>query len=148
MPDSVNDGTVGPRHRAREAALQALYLWEIGGVTPQQAVGVYFKEHASEAPEPVRAFATAIVEGTVGDLVAIDALITAHSAHWRIERLAIIDRLILRQAVWELRHEPETPAPVVLNEAIELARRFGTDNAVRFVNGVLDAIRKALAAGS
>jgi N utilization substance protein B len=144
MPDSASDGGVGSRHQAREAALQALYLWEIGGVTTQQALGVYFHEHAADASEPMRAFATTIVEGTVADLAPIDELIGRHSEHWRIERLAVIDRLILRVAVWELRHESDTPAPVVINEAIELARRFGTDNAVRFVNGVLDAIHKGL----
>jgi N utilization substance protein B len=143
MADSAEPGG-GPRHRAREAALRALYLWEIGGVTPQQAIGVYFREHAADAGGDVMSFATAIIEGTVADLAAIDALITAHSQHWRLERLAVIDRLVLRLAVWELRHETETPPPVVINEAIELARRFGTDDSVRFVNGVLDAIRQEL----
>jgi N utilization substance protein B len=143
MPDSTEHGG-GPRHRAREAALRALYLWEIGGVTPPQAIGVYFREHEADAGDDVLAFATAIVEGTVADLAAIDALIVAHSQHWRLERLAVIDRLVLRIAVWELRHETETPPPVVINEAIELARQFGTDDSVRFVNGVLDAIRKDL----
>jgi N utilization substance protein B len=147
MPDSANDGVAGPRHRAREAALQALYLWEIGRVTPEQAIGVYFREHAADAEDSVRAFATAIVTGTVEDLAALDALISAHSQHWRIERLAVIDRLVLRLAAWELRHEPETPPAVVINEAVELARRFGTDDSVRFVNGVLDAIRRGLEAG-
>ena len=146
MRGSQNEGSAGPRHRAREAALQILYLWEIGGVTPQQAIGIYFREHAAEANDALRTFATTLVDGTVGDLAAIDALISAHTQHWRLERLAVIDRLVLRLAVWELRHEPDTPAPVVLNEAIELARRFGTDDSVRFVNGVLDAIRKGLEA--
>ncbi len=71
-------------------------------------------------------------------------MIQAHSEHWRLERLAVIDRLILRIAVWELRHAPDTPPAVVMNEALELARTFSTDDAVRFVNGVLDAIRKSL----
>jgi N utilization substance protein B len=146
MPDSANDGVAGPRHRAREAALQALYLWEIGGMTPEQALGVFFREHAADAEDSVRAFATTIVTGTVEDVAALDALISAHSTHWRIERLAVIDRLVLRLAAWELRHEPETPPAVVINEAVELARRFGTDNSVRFVNGVLDGIRKGLEA--
>lgn len=148
MADLANDGGVGHRHRAREAALQALYLWEIGGVTTSEAVGVYFREHATDVRDDVRTFATTLVEGTVADLSGIDALIAAHSQHWRLERLAVIDRLVLRLAVWEFRHEPDTPAPVVINEAIELARRFGTEDSVRFVNGVLDAIRKALELGS
>jgi N utilization substance protein B len=145
MPDSASD-PIGHRHRGREAALQALYLWEIGGVTTQQALGVYFREHAPDADEPTRAFATRLVQGAADDLAPIDELIGRHSENWRVERLAVIDRLILRMAVWELRHETETPPAVVINEAIELARRFGTDNAVRFVNGVLDAIHKGLKA--
>ena len=79
---------------------------------------------------------------------ALDAIIEQHSQHWRLGRLAVVDRLILRMAVWELRHETDTPAAVVLNEAIELARLFSTPDAVRFVNGVLDGVRKALEANA
>jgi N utilization substance protein B len=133
----------GPRRQAREAALQILYLWEVGRTDPASAIDAYFAEHAPDAAEAVRSFATALVEGTVADLVAIDAIVTRHSTNWRLDRLAVIDRLILRLAIWELRHAGDVPAAVVLNEAVELARRFSTDEAVRFVNGVLDAVRRA-----
>jgi transcription antitermination protein NusB len=133
-----------PRHRAREAALRALYLWEVGRTEPAVAVETFFAEHAPDAPEAVRRFAAAIVLGTTAETAAIDALIAQHAQHWRVERLAVIDRLILRMAVWELRHAADTPAPVVLNEALELARTFSADDSVRFVNGVLDGIRKSL----
>jgi transcription antitermination protein NusB len=133
-----------PRHQAREAALRALYLWEVGRTEPAVALETFFAEHAPDAPEAVRQFAGEIVLGTAAEAPALDALIAQHSEHWRVERLAVIDRLILRMAVWELRHAPDTPAPVVLNEALELARTFSTDDAVRFVNGVLDGIRKSL----
>ncbi len=136
--------TIGPRHHAREAALQILYFWEVGRTTPDAALEAYFAEHDPEAPPAVREYADTLVRGTAGDVVALDEAIATHSAHWRIERLAVIDRMILRLAVWELRHEPDTPAPVVIDEAIELARTFSTDDSVRFVNGVLDAIRKTL----
>jgi N utilization substance protein B len=136
--------TAGPRHRARASALQILYLWEIGRVAPADAVDAFFAEHDPEAPEAVKAFAAEIVHGTIGEVAALDALIAAHSAHWRLDRLAVIDRMILRMATWELRHEQDTPAPVVIDEAIELARTFSTDDSVRFVNGILDAIRKTL----
>jgi N utilization substance protein B len=136
-----------PRHLAREAALRALYLWEVGRVTPVQALDTLFTEHEPEAPEAVQTFARALVVGTVADVTALDAIITQHSANWRIERLAIIDRMILRMATWELQHAPDTPAAVVLNEALELARQFSTDESVRFVNGVLDSIRKSLGGG-
>jgi len=133
-----------PRHRAREAALGALYLWEMGRTNPAQALDTFFAEHSPDAPAPVREFASEIVLGTTADTAALDALIAKHSEHWRVERLAVIDRLILRMAVWELQPATDTPPAVVLNEALELARTFSTDDSVRFVNGVLDGIRKAL----
>lgn len=133
------------RHQAREAALQVLYFWEVGHAAPQAALEAFFAEHLPEADPSVREFAAAMVLGTVAEVADLDRVISRHSAHWRIERLAVIDRLILRQALWELRHRPDTPAAVVLNEAIELARRFSGEHAVRFVNGVLDAVRAELA---
>jgi len=135
--------TSGPRHQARASALQILYFWEVGRVDPAQAIEVFFREVEADADETVRAFAAELVEGTVSDLAALDALITTHSKHWRLERLAIVDRLILRMAAWELRHRPDTPPAVVLDEALELARTFSGDESVPFVNGVLDAIRRA-----
>lgn len=134
------------RHQAREAALQILYFCEVGGTPPADALDVYFSEHLPDAGEPVRTFAATLVNGATADADALDEMITAHSANWRLSRLATIDRLILRMAAWELQHEPETPGPVVLDEAIELARTFSTDGSVAFVNGVLDGIRKTLEA--
>jgi N utilization substance protein B len=133
-----------PRRRAREAALQILYLWEIGRIEPEEAIDVYFRQHDPEADDKVQAFAATLVHGTTAEVAALDVLIDQHTANWRVARLAVIDRLILRLAAWELQHETDTPAAVVLNEAIELARRFSADEAVGFVNGVLDGIRKAL----
>ena len=77
-------------------------------------------------------------------LPEIDAIITAHAQNWRIERMVVIDRIVLRLAIYELLAEPETPARVVINEAIELARTYSGDEAVPFVNGVLDSVRKEL----
>ena len=134
-----------PRHQAREAALQALYLWEVGKTDPASAIETYFTEHKADAPDAVREFARRLVFGTVAELAALDSRIQSHSEHWRLERLAVIDRLILRMATWELQHAGDTPPAVVLNEALELAKTFSTDEAVKFVNGVLDAIRKSLA---
>lgn len=134
--------TVGPRHRAREAALQILYFWEVGRASPDEALAAFFAEHQPDAPEPLRTFASDLVHGTISEIGALDAIIAAHSSNWRLDRLAVIDRMILRMAAWELGHERDTPAPVVIDEAIELARTFSTDDSVRFVNGVLDAIRK------
>jgi N utilization substance protein B len=137
-----------PRHEARSAAVQALYLCEIGRVDPDIAVETFFAQHNPDADPAVRDFAGKLVRGVHAEQAALDVLIGAHSSHWRVERLAVIDRIILRMGAWELQREPDTPAAVVLDEAIELARAFGTDDSPAFVNGVLDAIRKQLEAGS
>jgi N utilization substance protein B len=132
------------RHQAREAALQILYFCDVGRASPVEALDVYFEEHLPEASEATRAFVSRLVRGATDEAAELDEVIGAHSQHWRLNRMATIDRLILRMALWELRHESETPAPVVLDEAIELARTFSTDGSVPFVNGVLDGIRKTL----
>ena len=132
------------RHQAREAALKILYFCEVGGAAANDAICAYFTEHAPEAVDTVRSFAREIVLGTLTDVPGLDALIVHHSQHWRLERLAVIDRLILRMAIWELQHDPDVPAAVVINEAIELARTYSTDGSVAFVNGVLDAVRREL----
>jgi len=129
------------RRHAREAALKMLYMWEVGQNTPQQAVGAYFREHDAKAAEDVKAFASELVFGTSNERTALDAALEPHLTGWRIERLAILDRMILRMALWEMQHHPETPAAVVINEAMELARLFTSEDAVKFINGVLDAAR-------
>ena len=135
------------RREAREVALQALYSWEVGRMAPAAAVAEVLAAHHAEAAEPVRRQATEMVEGTVAAVAELDRLIADHSRHWRVERLAVIDRLILRMAIWELRQPSAPPKAVVLNEAIELARRFSGEEAAKFVNGVLDAVSRALETG-
>jgi N utilization substance protein B len=137
------------RHRSREAALQMLYAWEVGGLSEDDLSAVFWAEHgdALALSDAGRRFAERLVRGTIADLAAIDPLIAAAADNWRLSRLAIVDRLVLRLAVHELRHDPDTPAPVVINEALELARTFSGDEAVGFVNGVLDGIRKTLTIG-
>jgi N utilization substance protein B len=114
---------------------------------PDDAIDAVFAEHLPEASDAVRAFAETLVRGAVASHQDIDALIEKQSSHWRLERLAVIDKSILRLAVWELQHQPDTPSAVVLNEALELARTFSGGESVKFVNGVLDGIRKALHPG-
>jgi N utilization substance protein B len=135
-----------PRHQARELALQAQYVWDVGGTSPDEAFEHIVAEHLPDASEPVRAFAREVLDGTVRTHEELDRIIGRHIDNWRIERLAVIDRLILRQATWELRYQPDTPPAVIVNEALELARTFSADESVKFVNGVLDGIRKSLAA--
>ena len=133
------------RHAAREAALQALYLWEIGRTSPVAALDAYFAEHGAGLSDAARAFTNQIVLGVAEQMAELDRVIAGHAQHWRLDRMAVIDRLILRMSVWELRHASETPAAVVIDEALELARTFSGEESVKFVNGVLDAIRKSLA---
>jgi N utilization substance protein B len=138
----------GSRHEAREAALQALYFSEVGGGTPAEALAAVFAEHRPDVPGGLQAFAATLVAGAAADRASLDGLIASHSAHWRVERLSIVDKLIMRLAIWELQHVPDTPPAVVLSEALELARTFSTEEAVKFVNGVLDAVRRSLVARS
>jgi N utilization substance protein B len=134
------------RHRAREAAIQMLYQWEVGRGSMDD-VRQTFWAHAPEGTplsEELRAFATSLASGTAAHVADLDKLIAEAAEHWRIERMNVLDRLILRLAVYEFLHEPETPGKVIINEALELARSFSADDSVRFINGILDAIRRTL----
>lgn len=135
------------RHKAREAAVQMLYQWEIGRQAMPEVVQTYWAPGLradGPLPESLQGFATALTEGVASALERIDPLIADAAQHWRIERMAVMDRLILRLAVYEFLHQPETPAKVIINEALELARTFSTDEAVKFINGILDGIRRTL----
>jgi transcription antitermination protein NusB len=136
-----------PRHRAREAALQILYQWEIGGRPAEKAADTFFTRQwpdAEELPDELRAFATQLAVDTVERLSEIDPLIADTAKRWRPERMAVLDRLILRMAICEMLRDTGTPPPVVINEALELARTFTTEESVKFINGMLDAIRKKI----
>jgi len=143
----VKPSEVRTRRRARASALQVLYQWEVGQAQLDRAIDTFFSE---QWPEPVapsaelRQFATDLAHDTVRRLLEIDALIADTAERWRPERMAIIDRLILRMAVCELLRDRDTPPPVVINEALELGRTFSTEDSVRFINGMLDAIRKKI----
>ncbi|MEO8260770.1 MAG: transcription antitermination factor NusB [Acidobacteriota bacterium] len=137
------------RHRAREIALQVLYQWEVGKVDIGRAIDTFFSEQWVEATPPsddLQEFSGALARETVSRLEVIDRLIADTAERWRPERMAVIDRLILRLAIGELLGGPDPPHPVVINEALELARTFSTEEAVKFINGMLDAIRKKLSA--
>lgn len=156
----MKSGIDGPaRHRAREAALQMLYQCEVGRVSAHEAVRTYWPgrdappseddEHADFLPERAvddtgRTFANALVAGTIERVSETDELIAGHLKNWRLERVAVIDRLVMRMAIYELLTERETPAKVIINEAIELARTFSGEEPVPLINGVLDAVRKTL----
>ena len=134
------------RRRARAAALQMLYQWEVGRTSPGDSILSYWPapEDAAELSEEHREFANTLVRGTTQRLDEIDSLIALRAQNWRVERMAVLDRLVLRLATFELLAEPGTPPRVVINEALELTRQYSGDEAVGFVNGVLDGVRKQL----
>jgi N utilization substance protein B len=134
------------RHRGRETAVQMLYQWEVGKAPMSEVRQTFWQGPAvADAPsEEHRAFAVRLADGVAEHLGEIDPIIVDAAEHWRIERMNVMDRLILRLAVYEFLHERETPAKVVINEALELARTFSNDDAVRFINGILDAVRRKL----
>ena len=136
-----------PRHRAREAALQILYQWDIGKRDIDKSAATFFDLQWPNSDPPaddLRDFASALARDTSERLSEIDPLIADTTERWRPERMAILDRLILRMAVCEMLRDSSTPPVVVINEALELARTFTTEESVKFINGMLDAIRKKI----
>ena len=136
------------RRRARAAALQALYECEIGGLTPQQALGVLHHAGPPDVDDPgedEHAFVVSLVRGAMEQRDALDERIGDAAKNWRVERMAILDRLVMRLALQELiAHRDSTPPRVVISEAIELARAYSGEEAAKFVNGVLDGAYRRL----
>jgi len=134
----------GSRRRARGYALQVLYARDVErGTDVDAALTGYSESFELEVDDAARAFAAELVAATVAD-ARIDDVIATSSRNWRLERMSRVDRNILRIAVCELRAFPQTPVKVVINEAVELAKRFGTAESPAFVNGILDRIATAL----
>jgi N utilization substance protein B len=138
------------RHQSRQVALQVLYAVDLGhgrrsgAAADEQEI---FEDVAAnfDLPEGARAFAKQLVAGVSAHREALDARITEHAKNWRLSRMAAVDRNVLRLAVYELEHG-DTPASVILDEAVELARRFGDEPSPAFVNGVLDAVAHSVRA--
>lgn len=130
---------MGARRSGREAALQMLFQVEASGVTADLAIDLYWRTFDDADPEG-RAYADSLVRGVLAEVVELDKRITAASQNWRIERMARVDRNLLRLGTWELMFKSDIPRAVILDEAIELAKAFGTDESSAFVNGVLDRI--------
>ena len=130
------------RHRGRELAVQMLYQWEVGRVPVEDVPAAVLAQvsDGDDIDSAVRTFAADLVTGTVEHLCQLDATIAEVADNWRLERINTVDRLVLRMAIYEVLYEPATPARVIINEALELARSFSGDPSVRFVNGILDAV--------
>ena len=138
---------VGSRRRGRELALQALYQMDVTGGEPQvPAAELWQHFDETEPPEPSRTFAGEIVRGVLDTRARIDELIAESAEHWRLDRLSQIDRNILRIGAYELLCRRDVPPSVAIDEAIEIAKRFGNDESAVFVNGVLDHIASAVGA--
>ena len=129
------------RRKARECALQMLFAADVVVEPRYFSTADYWKELGEPSvDEKTRAFADNLVDGTIRELATVDDRIRTRAEHWRIERMAIVDRNILRLSVYEFLFE-DTPHTVVINEALEIARRFSTFEATQFINGILDAIK-------
>jgi N utilization substance protein B len=136
VPDDEEERRVGSRRAARERALELLYEAEARDVAPSDLV-----ESLPVAPDP---YAVVLASGVGEHQAELDELLVRHSHHWELHRMPMIDRTLLRLGAFELGHRPEVPTAVVLNETVELAKRYSTDDSGRFVNGVLAAIAAEL----
>ena len=130
---------MGKRRHAREAALSILYQLEFRSENLPEVFRAYWADHP--CPPEVQAFAEELVAGTAAHREEIDTLIASHAEHWQFSRIALVDRNILRVATYELLFRKEIPEKVILNEAIEIAKQYGSEDSSRFVNGILDRIR-------
>ncbi len=132
------------RRKARELALQMLFQWEQGKHSPHHVLATFLSvQHIDPETE---AFTRILFEGAISKVKELDQQVRKQSKNWSLERMAAVDRNLLRLALYELLHCRETPPAVVINEALEIARRFSNKDSVEFVNGILDAIRKNLPA--
>jgi N utilization substance protein B len=146
MIDNVEEkveGSYKNRHRARELALQTLYACEVGITADWQTTLERIADDSALAPD-IKKFARDLVCAAFGSLAQIDITISERAANWELKRMAAIDRNILRLAVAELTYFSQIPAKVVIDEAVELAKTFGTDDSGKFVNGIIDSIHKKM----
>jgi len=132
---------VALRTKSREFAMQMLFQWDMSRQDAAKLEAKFWR--AATAEDSTRIFANKLFEGASKSADELDALIVQHAKNWRLERMAIIDRAVLRLAIYELR-TAETPHKVIINEAVDLAKKFSSEDAGSFVNGILDAVYKTL----
>ena len=131
---------MGARRKARELALQMLFQYDMAGNEPDMIVDTF--EDLQKSKPNTREFAVKIFRGTVDHLAEIDDMIQAQAENWRLSRMAVVDRNIIRMSIYEFLHETDTPKLVIIDEAIEIAKKFGTQKSSQFINGILDGILK------
>lgn len=135
---------MGARRKARVCALQMLFQYDIARPRVDELVNMYWTAFGEEVGDVAREFSDNLALGAISHIDEIDGLIRLRAENWRISRMAVVDRNILRLAIYEFLYESETPRTVVINEALEIARRFSTFEATQFINGILDAIKRDL----
>lgn len=133
---------MGVRRKARESALKLLYAWEMSKNPVEQVIDYFWRYF--EPQQEGRDFAEQIFRGTVAHIEELDQAIQQASAHWKLNRMAALDRNLLRLATYELYYLDDVPKRVTLNEAIEIAKRFGTEDSWAFINGVLDKLAQSV----
>lgn len=131
---------MGARRKARELALQMLFQHDMSGNVPGTIIVTF--EDLQKANPAVRDFAVKLFEGTVRESTRIDEMIVAQADNWRLSRMAVVDRNIIRMSIYEFLHESDTPRLVIIDEAIEIAKKFGTQKSSQFINGILDGVLK------
>lgn len=131
---------MGARRKARELALQMLFQHDMSGNGPDTIIATF--EELQKAKPNTREFATKILRGTVEHMTSIDEMIQNQAENWRLSRMAAVDRNIIRMSVYEFLHEDDTPKLVIIDEAIEIAKKYGTQKSSQFINGILDGILK------
>ena len=132
---------MGKRSKARECALQMLYQWDMTREPMDRVAGLFWQVRSGT--DEMKAMAERLARGAQAELERLDEAIGSALTRWRFERVAPLDRNVMRIAAYELLREPQTPPAVVIDEAVELAKRFGEEDSPAFVNGVLDAVRRA-----
>jgi N utilization substance protein B len=131
---------MGARRKARELALQMLFQFDMSGNQPEMIIGTF--EELQKSKPNTREFAVKIFNGTIAHMTDLDDMIQSQAENWRLSRMACVDRNIIRMSVYEFLHEADTPKLVIIDEAIEIAKKYGTDKSPQFINGILDGILK------
>jgi N utilization substance protein B len=131
---------MGARRKARELALQMLFQYDLSGNQPDTICSTF--EDLTKSKSNTREFAIKIFKGTIEHLEKIDEMIQAQAENWRLSRMAVVDRNLIRSSVYEFLYENDTPKLVIIDEAIEIAKKFGNEKSPQFVNGILDGILK------
>ena len=134
---------MGTRRKSRELTMQMLFQGDLGKQTPDEVRKLFWPSR-DDVDAETRGFAEDLFRVATSRQVEIDAIIESHSQNWRIERMPIVDRNLLRAAIAEMVAYPSTPAPIIINESLEIARRYAAPESIHFLNGVLDAIARDL----